>query len=70
VKAVPRLLGAAGEIRKATDSPLFPAELVAVDRAADDARATLGKDAYQTAFAEGASLTIEAAASLALSLGP
>ncbi|HEV2107460.1 MAG TPA: LuxR C-terminal-related transcriptional regulator [Thermomicrobiales bacterium] len=55
---VARLLGAASAVREAIDAPLMPDERADYDLAAAGARATLGGEAFDAAWAEGRALAV------------
>jgi non-specific serine/threonine protein kinase len=61
-----RLLAAAASLRRATQDPLRPAEQIAYDKSVAAVRETLGTEAFEIAWAEGAALTSEQAVAAAL----
>lgn len=63
------LLGAADAIRIKTESPLYPTERVAVDKAAVAAQKSLGEEEFNRAFQEGTMLSLEESVNIALNLG-
>ena len=64
------LFGAAGALSEAIGAPLSPADREEIDRALAELRATLGEDAFDSAWAAGQAMTWEQATEYALGGSP